>query len=241
MMTRPVVLIAASGLAREVADTLSLSAEHRITSVLDDNSALHGTELAPGVPVVGGIDLAAQLCDVQFVICAGSGTARRSIADRMLGWGIGSERFATVVHPTVAVSSSCSVGAGSVVLAHVAMTADVTVGEHVVLMPQVVLTHDDAVDDFATLCAGVILGGTVAVESGAYLGMNSSVRQGLRVGRDATLGMGSVLLQDLPAKQTWAGIPAVLLPERHDAGLGNVHDIHGRKPDVVATERLDAR
>lgn len=240
-MTRPVVLLAAGGLAREVAASVGASSGQRITGVLDDNSALHGTEILPELPIIGSIELATELEDVQFVICAGSGAARRRIAERLLGWGIASNRFATVVHPTAAVSSSCSVAPGSVVLAHVTMTAAVTIGEHVVLMPGVVLTHDDVVADFATLCAGVVLGGSVAVESGAYLGMNSSVRQGLRVGRDATLGMGSVLVQNLPAEQTWVGVPATRLAERHDAALANVHDIHGRKPAVVETERLDAR
>lgn len=240
-MTRPVVLLAASGLAREVAAVIGGSSGQRITGVLDDNSALHGTEIGPSLQVIGSIELATELDDVQFVICAGSGVARRRIADRLFGWGIGAGRFATVVHPTAVVPSSCSVAPGSVVLAHVTMTAEVAVGEHVMLMPQVVLTHDDVVGDFATLCAGVVLGGGVAVESGAYLGMNSSVRQGLRVGRDATLGMGSVLLQNLPDGQTWIGVPAARLAIQQDAGLANVHEIHGRKPAIVETERLDAR
>ena len=239
-MTQPVVLLAASGLAREVAAAIQSVGDHRIVGALDDNRALHGSDFA-GTSILGNIDDAADLGDVQFVICAGSGGARRRIADRLAALGIGPGRFATIIHPTVAMSSSCRIGSGSILLAHVTLAADVTVGEHVVVMPQAVLTHDDVVDDYVTLCAGAVLGGTVRVESGAYLGMNSSVRQGLRVGRNAVLGMGSVLLQDLPAEQTWVGVPATRMITSSAAPLAQVLDIHGRQAAQLHTERHDAR
>jgi sugar O-acyltransferase (sialic acid O-acetyltransferase NeuD family) len=239
-MKRSVVLIAASGLAREVAAAVRAAGTYEIIAVLDDNTSLHGMDCA-GVAIAGDLDTAADLGDVQFVICAGSGGARRRIADRLAARGIGSTRYATVVHPMASVSASCLIGAGSVVLANVTMTADVTVGDHVVLMPHVVLTHDNVVADYATLCAGVVLGGTVRIGPGAYLGMNSSVRQGLRVGRDATLGMGSVLLQDLPPEQIWTGIPAHPMTARSVAPLALVHDINGPRAAVSDSERLDAR
>jgi acetyltransferase-like isoleucine patch superfamily enzyme len=113
-----------------------------------------------------------------------------------------------MVHPGVEIPRSCSVWIGSIVLAGVVLTADVRVGEHVVVMPNVTLTHDDVLDDFATVCAGVSLGGGVHVGAGAYLGMNAAVRENVVVGVDSTLGMGSVLLEDLPEKKTWAGVPA---------------------------------
>ena len=239
-MIQPVVLVAASGLAREVAAVVENSDIHEIVGVLDDEPALHGTDFV-GTTIIGSIARAGDLGDVQFVICAGSGTARRRIAGRLAAMGIGTARFATIVHSSAVVPSSCRVGSGSVLLAYVTMTADVSVGEHVVLMPQAVLTHDDVVGDFATVCAGVVLGGTVRVESGAYLGMNSSVRQGLRVGRDAVLGMGSVLLQDLPAEQTWVGVPASPLTDRSSVPLAQVLDIHGRQAALQHTERHDAQ
>jgi len=34
------------------------------------------------------------------------------------------------------------------------------------------------------------------------------VREGLRIGEAALVGMGSVVLHDVPARQTWVGQPA---------------------------------
>lgn len=202
-----VLLVAASGLAREVisADLPGL----RVVGILDDNPALHGTRVA-GVEVRGSIDLAAE-ADASLLICAGPGSGRRSIAARLARLDVAEDRFATAVDASVRVPPSCAIGSGSILLAGVVLTADVRIGRHVVVMPNVTLTHDDVLDDFATLAAGVSLGGTVQIGAAAYIGMNASVRQGVRVGTDATLGMGAVLLSDLPANAVWAGNPAAEL------------------------------
>jgi acyl-[acyl carrier protein]--UDP-N-acetylglucosamine O-acyltransferase len=94
-------------------------------------------------------------------------------------------------------------------------------------MPNVTLTHDVVVEDFATLCAGVSLGGSVTVGSRAYVGMNASVRERLTVGADSVLGMGAALVSDLPAGETWVGVPA--------AGLSRVGISRGMTSDEMET------
>jgi sugar O-acyltransferase (sialic acid O-acetyltransferase NeuD family) len=201
------LLLAAGGLAREVIASVSRSGVHHVVGLLDDDPGLAGTTVS-GVRVVGDIASLSGHSDVALLICAGRGPTRRRIAERLAAAGIGSDRFATVIDVSVAVPSGCTVGRGSIVLAQVAMTAAVRIGAHVVVMPNTTLTHDVVVHDFATLCAGVSLGGAVVVGNGAYLGMNAGVRENITVGRDAVLGMGAALLSDLPAGETWVGVPA---------------------------------
>jgi sugar O-acyltransferase (sialic acid O-acetyltransferase NeuD family) len=201
------LLVAASGLAREVLAVVRASAAHEVVGILDDDVERRGT-LVDGVRVLGGIEEVKEHPGAALVLCVGRGRGRERLAARLAALGAGEGRYATVVHPTVEVPPGCEVGAGSILLAGVVLTANVRVGRHVVVMPKAVLTHDDVLDDFATVCAGVALGGGVQVGRGAYLGMNASVREGVVVGARATLGMGAVLLTDLPAGQTWAGVPA---------------------------------
>ncbi len=201
------ILVAAGGLAREALATIERSTEWEVVGFLDDAPSLVGATIAAR-PVLGGLDAVTRHPDVSLLVCAGRGQARRAIVSRLGGLGVADDRFATVIAPDVHVPTSCAVGRGSILLSGTVLTADVSLGTHVVAMPGVVLTHDNTVADYATLCAGVTLGGNVVVGEAAYLGMGALVRERVSIGAGATLGMGAVLLEDLPAGETWIGVPA---------------------------------
>jgi sugar O-acyltransferase (sialic acid O-acetyltransferase NeuD family) len=211
---RTLVVVAASGLAREALAVEGVAAAYDRVAVVDDDPARWGTEVSGHPVLVGGLERLSELPDSRVLVCAGSGRARRAIVTRLLALGVGPHRFATVRHPSVEVPDGCTVGHGSILLTHVSLTCDVRIGRHVVVMPGVTLTHDDTVGDFATLCAGVSLGGRVTVGEAAYLGMNACVREGTTIGRAATLGMGAALLSDLPDCEAWVGVPARKVADR---------------------------
>ena len=204
---RPLLLVAASGLAREVLSVLDQLPEFEVIGILDDEPSLHGTSVRD-IPVVGPINAATRYPDAALLLCAGRGSVRRLISDRLARMGVADDRYAVVTDPSVGLPRTCSIGAGSILLAHTVLTADIRIGRHVVVMPNVTLTHDDVVEDFGTLCAGVSLGGNVLIGAGAYVGMNASVRERSVVGPDATVGMGACVLADVPTGEVWAGVPA---------------------------------
>lgn len=201
------LLVGASGLARETTAVAVMLRHGGPLSIVDDNPATWGT-LHGLTPVLGSVDLVTEIVDHDVVLTLGQGRHRRRVALRLEMLGLDPDRYASLIHPRVVLPGSCTIGAGSIALDGVVLTADVEVGRHVVLMPQVTLTHGCTVGDFATICAGVSLGGDVEVGEAAYVGMNASVRQGVGIGAGATIGMGSVVLDDVPAGETWVGVPA---------------------------------
>jgi len=205
------VLIGAGGFARETAQAIHAlnraGAGWRLLGYLDDDPALHGREL-DGTVVLGGRDRIRDLPDAAFVVCTGRPGNYVSRLKIVADLALPPERYATIVHPTAAVSRSSSVGPGTVLLAQVTLTAAVAVGAHVAIMPHVTLTHDDVIDDFVTIASGVCLGGGVRVRAGAYLGAGALVGEGRTIGSLSLIGMGAVVTRDVPAAEVWAGVPA---------------------------------
>jgi sugar O-acyltransferase (sialic acid O-acetyltransferase NeuD family) len=204
---RDLLVIGAGGFARETVEAVRAANTWRLLGLLDDSPSMHGREVA-GVPVIGPIELAHEHPDAQVVLTTGrpdNYVSRPLIAARL---DLPDERYATIVHPSATVGLSCTVGAGSVLLAHVDLTADVTVGRHVVVMPQVVLPHDARVDDFATLASGVRAGGGCHIGEGAYIGAGALLRERITVGARALVGMGSIVTRPVPPERLWMGTPA---------------------------------
>ncbi|MFC7621391.1 NeuD/PglB/VioB family sugar acetyltransferase [Microlunatus sp. GCM10028923] len=210
---RDLIIVAASGLARELIMVLRSCGRLHPRGILDDDPALTG-KVIHGVPVLGRPAVIRDHPDTAVIIAAGRGRDRRTLAGRLHAAGVADDRYVSVIDCTVGVPESCEIGVGSIVLAGTVLTADVQVGRHVVIMPRVTLTHDVVVDDFATLCAGVSLGGQVRIGPAAYVGMNAGVREGRTVGANAVLGMGAAAIRDIPAGEVWAGVPARPLSDR---------------------------
>jgi len=223
------VIIGAGGLARETAQAVRDAGELTLLGHLDDNPALHGTEV-DGVPVLGGCDLVHELPEAQAVVCVGSPRDYASRARLVRRLALPESRYATVVHPTAVVSATSRIGPGSVLLAHCVLTAAVRVGAHVAVMPQVVLTHDDEVADFATIASGVRLGGSTRLERGAYVGAGALVREGLVIGAWSLIGMGSTVLHDVPPGEVWAGSPARRLREAAAPALDELRTVQPGGP-----------
>ena len=99
-MTRPLLLVAASGLGRETAETVRASGEWDLVGWADDDPTLWGTEV-DGLPVLGAPEVLLDHDDWSAVLCPGSGRVRSRIADRLVGGGLAEQRFARVTGAAV--------------------------------------------------------------------------------------------------------------------------------------------
>jgi sugar O-acyltransferase (sialic acid O-acetyltransferase NeuD family) len=214
------ILIAASGLAREVLAMVRASGQYDVVGLLDDDKEMAGVTV-DGAPVLGTIDDAGRYTHALILVCIGSGKSREAVVERLTAMGLSEARYATAIDPTVQYPEGCRIGRGSILLRNVTMTAAVTLGSHVVAMPSVTFTHDDDVADFATFAAGVPWGGGVRIGRAAYRGLNACVRERTSVGAYATVGMGAAVLSNVPDGETWVGVPAHEI-ERESFHFGGV-------------------
>ena len=208
-MTRPLLIIGTGGFAREASAAVWADPERRwqLVGFLDDDPSRVGTVVG-GAEVLGPTEAVADYPEASVVVCTGNPrdyASRYRIVHRL---GLDTERYATIVHPSVSLGHGSHVGHGSVLLAQVVLTADVTIGTHVACMPHVTLTHDDVVGSFSTIASGVSVGGSAHVGTGAYLGAAAVLREGVTIGDWSLVGAGSLVLADLPARCVAFGHPA---------------------------------
>lgn len=210
-MPEPLILVGAGGFARETAEAVAaindIEPTWHLLGYLDDDTTLHGTPVGR-YPVLGPISALAQYPDARIVVCTGrpgNHFSKKAIVRKL---DLPSERYATIVHPSASIGSSCEISPGTVVLAYTVATADVSIGAHVGVMPHVTLTHDDVLSDFVIVGAGTGLAGSVQVGEGAYVGAGALIRENRWIGPWALIGMGAVVLDDVPAGQVWVGVPA---------------------------------
>jgi len=109
----------------------------------------------------------------------------------------------TLIHPSAVLSSSVTVGEGSVVMAGAVINADVDIGKCCIINSSCVIEHDNVIGDFAHISPLVACAGDVTVGEYTHIGIGSCIIQGVNIGSDSIIGAGSVVVTDIE-KQTLA-------------------------------------
>lgn len=207
---RDLVIIGAGGASREIAGAVADINHSRPTwnllGFLDDDPHKLGCTI-DGVRMLGPISTAAEY-SADFII--GIAAVRNRSARNRIGGSLGlpRERFATIVHPSAAVSRYARIGCGSSILHHAVINPDAVIGDHVIVEYGALIGHDSVIENFVTIGPGAIVSGSVRLCRGAFLGAGSVIRDGLTVSEDALVGMGAVVIKDVGLRSTVVGNPA---------------------------------
>ncbi|WP_307424509.1 acetyltransferase [Pseudarthrobacter defluvii] len=205
------MLLAMTGLAREVLAAVRSSGQYDVLGILDDDARLLGTSI-DGTVVMGAITDARAFRQALFTVCLPGGREREALVHRMSLLGVGDDRYATVVDPDVRVPRDSRIGPGSIVMRNATIAPQASIGSHVLVKPQANVGCGVRVGDFATLSPRVSVGEGARIGRAADLGMNAGVGDGLSVGDYSHIGMSSAVMQRVPDRETWAGVPARVVP-----------------------------
>lgn len=205
---RPLVIVGAGGLGREVAALVEAMngapPTWTVAGFLDDAASLQDTSVMDH-PVRGRVDDFSADAASFYVIAIGDGQARHDVAGRLDDVAA---QPATLVHPSVSVHRTVALGEGAILCNGAAPTVNVTVGPHVVVDQHCTIGHDCVLDPFVTLHPGARLSGAVHLKRGATVGAGAVILPEATVGARATVGAGAVVTEDLPANCTAVGVPA---------------------------------
>ena len=215
-MPKQIVILGTNGNCVDILETIDSINSHQDSRIyecrgfLDDNPSTHGQALC-GVKVLGPLSLACELADCQFVNGIGSPANYMHKEAIIARTNVPLAGFATLIHPSAAVSRSAQLGRGTVVFENVTITSNVRIGNHVIILPNAVISHDVVVDDYTCITGGVCIAGGTRVGRQCYLGANCSINNNITIGDFSLIGMGSVVLKGVAENSVVVGNPARFL------------------------------
>jgi sugar O-acyltransferase (sialic acid O-acetyltransferase NeuD family) len=201
------VIIGASGLAREVYDlALTCYGDHpkfKVKGFLSDGpSNIEAMGYPKVLNTVSGYEV--QEGDVFF--CAiGNVNDRKKTCEIILMKG-GS--FINLIHPTAIISPSAKIGMGVAIKAYSSLASDVRIGNFVYLQSSVILGHDVVIGNFCQVNSFSFFAGYCFIEDLCVINAGAKLIQKSKVETGATVGIGSVVLTRVKAGTTVFGVPA---------------------------------
>jgi sugar O-acyltransferase (sialic acid O-acetyltransferase NeuD family) len=139
------------------------------------------------------------------LVIAVQGRGRAALCDRILAAG---GRLPVVRHPAATVSTTATIGPGTILSAGVIVQSDTRIGRLCVLNTACTVDHDNIVGDNVSIAPGAHTAGRVTICDHAFIGLGAVIINGVTVGRGASVGAGAVVVRDVPEGVTVVGNPA---------------------------------
>lgn len=203
-----VIIIGASGFAKEVADLL-MSNSKGISGFLDDNPSL-SNKIILGFPVLGFISTYSNFVDNNlFLLGVGSTTTRQKLVEKMPN-----VMWTEAVHSSAYITHDAQIGIGSTIMAKAIIGPSNYIGKHVIINMVASLGHDCMVGDYTHIAPGVHIGGNVHIGKRVFAGIGSTIINGteanpLTIADDVIIGAGAVVTKSITEPGiTVVGIPA---------------------------------
>ena len=138
----------------------------------------------------------------------GDNRTRHLLFERVIKSGF---QVVSLIHPSAIISSSVTIGIGSVIMPNVIINANSTIGKCVILNSSSVVEHENTIEDFSHISPAVALSGNVTIKAFTHIGIGSFIKQGLTVGRNCIIGAGSLVLNNIEDKKVCFGSPCKII------------------------------
>jgi len=210
MGSREIVIVGAGGFGREVLDVLR--AQNWNHETLKFAGFVSDEKPDPALLVrieanwLGSVDdFLSNDAHTSFALGIGNPFTRMQLAERFETEG---HEPVTLIHPSATFGADVTLGSGVVVTSHVSITTNVKIGDHSHINLNVTIGHDCQISRFVTINPSCSVSGNVTLQERVTLGTNCAILQGLMVGEGAVVGAGAVVISDVAANTTVAGVPA---------------------------------
>ncbi|MBE6133377.1 MAG: acetyltransferase [Erysipelotrichaceae bacterium] len=210
---KKMIIVGAGGFGREllwwIKDINKVNKTWEILGFIDDDiHALDKYEC--DYDIIGTISDWQPKDDEVFALAIGSPATKRIIVEKLKAKGAS---FATIIHPTAALSEFAKVGEGLIMFPHSKISCNSVVGDFVTLLATPI-GHDNVIGDYTVISGGCNIVRNVQIGHDVFIAAGVCIAQDVHIGNNAYLGLGSVVLKDVPDGATVFGNPARVLPTK---------------------------
>lgn len=114
-----------------------------------------------------------------------------------------------LIHPMAYVSSSATIGNGTVVFANSTLSAFSQCGNACIINHNVSVDHDSVLSDGVHIAPGAILAGNVRVGKETFVGLGAKILPNLVIGSNAIIGAGATVINCVANNRLVVGTPAI--------------------------------
>ena len=205
---KDLVIVGTGGVGKETAliveDINEISQEWNLLGFIDDNKELVGKEIN-GYKVLGDREFLNNFDKEVYVVIA---IADHCIKEELVKYLTNKNiQYATLIHPSVKINRTISIGKGCIIYQNVIMTVNINIGNHVIISPKCGIGHDSLIEDYVTVLWNVNISGSERIRQGVTLGSGCTIIQGLEIGRESFVGAGAVVIRDIDESKTAVGVP----------------------------------
>ena len=205
---KDLVIVGTGGVGKETAliveDINEISQEWNLLGFIDDNKELIGKEIN-GYKVLGDREFLNNFDKEVYVVIA---IADHCIKEELVKYLTNKNiQYATLIHPSVKINRTISIGKGCIIYQNVIMTVNINIGNHVIISPKCGIGHDSLIEDYVTVLWNVNISGSERIRQGVTLGSGCTIIQGLEIGRGSFVGAGAVVIRDIDESKTAVGVP----------------------------------
>lgn len=209
-LKKPVVIIGAGGHAAVVADILLARGEYKVAALVDFLANENSSKF--DLPVWSKAHWLAS--DIREGVVGIGTNSTREFATQELRECAPDFNYCTAIHPNAVVSTSATIGVGSVVMAGAVVNPFAQVGMHCIINSAATLDHECKLANFSSVAPRSVFGGNVSLGERSFVGIGACVKHGITIGKDSVIGAGSVVIEDIPDEVVAFGSPCKIQRSR---------------------------
>jgi len=211
-MIKDIVIIGASGLAKEVAflieDINKEKMQWNILGFIDNDEKNVGVKLND-IPIIGTDDwLISQgkSMNIAFGIGYPNLIKKLSINYNKISFF----EFPNLIHPNAIGNwNNISLGIGNIICAGNILTTSINIGSFNYINLSCTIGHDSFIGDYNVINPTVNISGGVKMENEILLGTGSQIVQYKNICSNCVVGAGAVVTNHLEEKGVYVGVPAI--------------------------------